>query len=181
MRKYLTVFLFVITINIYAENGLSLGVLGVGYSATNETDDGYYFGRVFSLYYQMDTGFGIDLSPLMFSIRMNDTINSSLTFVNFSLYYDILRKQEELVFAPFVSIHAINHDKLDFFEARCGLEFTLRLPMESFVFRELLTLELGYKYNRQQQGVYIHVGINLAAFLVYLGYGLGGNYILSSP
>ena len=172
MRKNVVIFLFFISINAYAEGGIGLGVLGAGFSSTNESNDGYFYGRLLSIYYQIDAGLGITFSPLMFSINMSDINDSSLNFVNFSLYYDILRKSEELVLGPFVSIHAVDYKQPDFFETRVGLQFTLHLT-EQFIFREMLALELGYKYNIQQQGFYINAGVNLLVVLFYFGYFQG--------
>jgi len=174
IRKKIIILLFLISINVHAEGGISPGVLGAGLSSVEESIDGYFYGRLLSLYYQMDIGFGAAFSPLMFYIKINDAGDTSLTFVNFSLYYDILNKNEELVLGPVVSIYAVDYKQPDFFEMRFGLQFTWRLPDMS-IFSEMLALELGYKYSIQQQGFYAHVGVNLLVVLFYMGY-IHGSY-----
>jgi len=168
-RKYIIIFLFfLISVNAYPEAGISFGVLGVGGSITNKSYNSYYFGRIPYLYYEMETGFGIAFSPLMYFMRINDTSDYYLTFANISLYYNFFKDWEGLVLGPVVSAHAINNSKRDFFEMRFGLQSSVRI-IEPIKNQEFVVLELGYKHNEQQQGFYAYAGVNLLLVLIFIG------------
>lgn len=177
-RKFVLIFLLflIVTCNMYSESGFSFGVFGAGISSDTVWDNGYMYGRFFSFYYQTDSGFGVTVSPLLYTARMSDISDDSLTFVNVSAYYDFLNEQEQFILGPVVTVHAVEYNQLDFIESRFGLQYTVQFLEDvsftenPFFDRELFAMELGYKYNKQQQGFYVHLGINVIMAFYYLGH-----------
>jgi len=169
---------------LYSLNGefsISLGILGVSINSDNGWfSDLYLYGRFLNFMYQFENGLGVTLSPLTFFLHFEDdddfisSEKSLLTFVNTSLFYNFADESDRRsdVFGPFVSIHAIAHGNPRFVELRCGLIFSAggNNTNASIFNLELLVLEVGYKYNRNNRhGFYASIGINLIAAARFFG------------
>jgi len=150
--------------------GISLGYVGIGYNAGSNNHDGYFFGQIFNFWWQSRGGFGIAASPLNFLIHFNNSEHDRLTFVNASLFYNVMEEadREFGAIGPFISVHAVDINNPGFFEFRTGLNFTFReiFAESSMLYSDLFVFEFGYKFNRtNRHGLYVHFGVDLLAIL----------------
>jgi hypothetical protein len=182
MKKIFVLFFLFSSLGVYPtelKENISFGALGAGIDTWN--NKGYIQGSVLSFLYQSDPGFGIQLSPLNFFMNIKDNNDFSLTFLNLSFFYNIIR-DEDIIIGPFASINALNYNRLDFFELRSGVLFKLRnisfegiaiqgMPNNSrelFGF-DLITVEAGYKFNNGRHGAYGYLGVDLLGALLISG------------
>jgi hypothetical protein len=167
---------FVISINAYSQWGINGGILGVGFSGTKAPDGGYVYGQLLNISYQTNFGLGFTTSPLDVYHYFYGKENDTITFVNISSYFDFV-KDEDLLFAPFVMVRLVDCNKFDFIEFRTGLKGSINNidKRSASVFKNLsFMFEVGYNYNnRNQQGYYVHIGMDIISFLFMLG-GAGG-------
>ena len=169
------------------EFGISFGFLGLGYDYNVENNEGhfFYFGRLLNIMYQSETGIGVTLSPINFSVNVINNDNYVLSFVNAFVYYNFFnRMRERYMLGPFVSVHAVDIRDMGFFEIRSGLKFSLRnTPIFTLGARgyrhdgsiyedrtfhfDMIVLELGYKYNRHNgSGFYAFFGMDIFPALI---------------
>jgi hypothetical protein len=165
-------------------NNLSLGVLGFGMSFENKEFNGCFSGHIFNFMYQLESGFGINVSPLHFSLNDNKSL---ITFVNTSVFYDFIKKNDDFILGPIISVNAVNYNRPNFFELHGGLRFSVHnfnrwdsdfFEKSSLWGYEFFVVELGYTYNnRDQQGFYAFIGMNLLSGLYYLAAMIRGEEI----
>jgi hypothetical protein len=168
--------------NVWAfefEKMTSLGILGVSIFSSTESSDVYMQGRFFNFLLQSDVGVGVSISPLALYSCINDTSIFYLTFVNLSIFYDFL-KRNNFILGPFVSTNGVKYNRLDFFEFRAGLTFSIwnvnsndyHSPDSSLFELNFFFAELGYSYNNDTQGkFYAYLGIDILAGLYVMGMG----------
>ena len=159
--------------------GISLGVLGAGFNSATGSTDGCFSGRLITLMYQTDAGFGITASPFVFSEGINNDY-SSLTFINASLFYNFFRHTNSfLILGPFVSVNAVNYIDPQFAEFRSGLVFSVRNILREIYYgsnsifdSDFILIEAGYKYNKtEKHRFFAQVSIDMVAVLMFLGLG----------
>jgi len=156
--------LFLLPLNIYSgDYGISSGVMGVGISSEKSFDNGYFYGHFLDFVYQSEIGFGVEVSPLSISWNMKDKSVLASTFVNTTIFYDIL-KQENFVLGPFTTIHMLGNKQLDYFGLQSGLFFSIREFDDDskyfFNIINIINVELGYSYTNGTSAFYAQVGID---------------------
>jgi hypothetical protein len=169
--------------NAYSQIGISWGILGAGFSANKYPDSGYVYVQALNFSYQTSFGLGFSASPLDAYYYFVGKNNSSITFVNISSYFDFL-KDDSLLLAPFVMLRSIDLDELYFSELRTGVRFSINNLYELFsynneldrlIFKNFsLIAEIGYHYNKFQQGYYAYLGIDIISALFWIGSGKFG-------
>jgi hypothetical protein len=166
-------FLLFLSYRVYPfeyKNNLSLGVLGIGFFPENGSAGSYFFGNVINFTYQSTSGFGIKISPLHFSPTHEGKV--SLTFINTSFFYNFFR-DEHFILGPFSSINAVRHNRPGFFELHAGLTFSIRninfwdpdFYKDRIIGLDFLIVEAGYTYNKDRQGFYATIGMDLLTSL----------------
>jgi hypothetical protein len=184
MRKTIIGLLFLLTsINVYPQAGINWGILGSGFSGTKGIDGGYVYAEALVFSYEANFGLGFSVSPLNIQYYFAGKKNDIITFVNVSGYFDFF-KDDSLLLAPYVMLRVIDCNKFDFAELRGGIRFSINNLLEIFgsdkeidrlIFKNLsLMAELGYSYNKAQQGYYAHIGIDIISALFWMGYGRFG-------
>ena len=174
-----------LSINLYSlelDTSFGLGFFGYGSSNTGETRQGYIQGRFLNFYIQSDFGLGIIISPLAINIGIYNNTDSYMTFINCSIFYNafsiLSTTNNQFILGPFSSINALKHNQLDYLEYRAGLFFMLRdtnsggsLSTNGIKFgRDLLFVEVGYSYSKDNRGFYANIGIDIFAVLyIYTG------------
>jgi hypothetical protein len=147
--------------------------LGIGVSFEKSNVAWYFLGNVGTFAYQSAWGFGINVSPVYFFSEINDSTTSTLTFVNTSVFYNLL-KDEHLILGPFGSVNAVMYNRPDFLELHGGVTFLIRninffspdFYKDSILGVDFLVIELGYRYNNKGgQGFYIRAGMDLLSIL----------------
>jgi hypothetical protein len=184
MKNTIIGLLFLLTaINVFPQVGTNWGVLGSGFSGTKGIDGGYVYAEALVFSYETNFGLGFSVSPLNMQHYFVGTNNDTIAFVNVSGYFDFL-KDDSLLLAPFAMLKVIDCNKFDFVELRGGIKFALNnlfeifgsdKEIDSLIFKDLsLMVELGYNYNKDQQGYYAHIGIDIISALFWIGYGRFG-------
>jgi hypothetical protein len=169
--------LFFIVPKIYSlENGISSGIFGAGVSIEEGFADWFLFGHIVNFTSEFDSGLGISLSPLNFSVGIKDFRLISLTFLNMSVFYDFL-KNENILFGPFTSLNTLTYNRLDYFEVKTGLTFSLKDFRDGLFCFNYLYSELGYKYNNNsnKHSLYIQLGVDLLWPILLTGVALGNS------
>jgi hypothetical protein len=166
MKKTIISLLFlVISINAYSQWGINWGILGAGFSGTKAPDGGYVYGQLLNFSYQTDSGLGFSASPLDVYHYFYGKENDTITFVNISSYFDVI-KDESLLLAPFVMVRTVDYNKLNFLEFRAGINFSINLgdilvlnkePDRSIFKNFSLMFEAGYNYNNKFNRDIMHI------------------------
>jgi len=115
----------------------------------------------------------VSASPFVFYYYGGENEEYFMTFVNISLFYNILnRVSRKLILGPFVSVNAINYNDPLYFDFRSGLNFYLRnidnfYKVDTIFNIDVLLIELGYRFNSNRHGFYFHVGLDFIAALKF--------------
>ena len=181
---FVTIFLLFITDIFYADEdlysgdyeydyGINVGVMGIGISSDKLIDGGYFYGHFLDFIYQSEIGFGFDVSPLSSSWSVKDTTSDlSLTFVNATVFYDLLKKNKNFVLGPFTTVHMLGNKQLDYFGLQSGLLFSLRqFDDDSILCFNYINVELGYSYINGTSAFYAQVGIDAIGVIIFLSWG----------
>ncbi len=171
--------LFLLPINIYSGDfHISPGVISVGISNEDGFEDGYLLGHFLDFAYQSENGFGFDVSPLSIYWSMKDTSVLSSTFVNATVYYDLL-KDGNFVLGPFSTIHMLGNNKPEYFRLQSGLLFSICLFDDDSVSYydniNIINVELGYIFTNITSSFYAQIGIDVIVVAEIL-YGLIQEY-----
>ncbi|MCL2765988.1 MAG: hypothetical protein FWD40_12045 [Treponema sp.] len=185
--KIIIFLLFFMLCNVYAVHGeasISLGILGFSFNSEVGDNSGFIYGNFIKLAYEMHNGIGISFSPFVFFICINSN-DSALTFINPTLYYNILNKRSRyFVLCPFISINAIRNDWPQFVEYYSGISFSLRnINIEGYYSRDSIFssdfffVDLGYRYNKlHKHRFYVHFGIDIITAAWLAGFGRISEY-----
>ena len=155
--------------------GLSLGSMSVGlnFDSGNTNTIGYIHGRILDFIFEGNTGLGFSISPVNFFYHYDEINSSSLTFINCAAYYNLLNNiSKTIALKPFISVNAVKHDKLQFFELRSGLTFSISNSNNYNILgrADFLFLEVGYRYNNNNiNGFFVQIGLDLISSLLYIG------------
>jgi hypothetical protein len=184
MKKALLVFLFgffALAPRAYSfepKNNISLGVLGIGFSADEGGAGLCFAGDVVRFSFPLSRHLGITATPFRFTVDHSGAANGS--FLNLSFFYNILAKEDNVILGPFASVNALHYYNPASFEFHTGLTFSLRninftgIPFrkDSIFGSDFLVIELGYTYHSKKgHGFYISAGMDILTTLFFVAGG----------
>lgn len=130
---------------------------------------------VLDLRLESESGFACAFSPFNFSCILNkntDDNNHSLSFFNFSVYYDFFKFSKGIEIEPFVSLHTCTLENFWNYTAETGflvqIYYRDAFPeaQEYAHFRsEILRSRIGLKVQNGSPSFYLDVGFNILGFI----------------
>ena len=159
--------------------GISLGFLGIDFNTDMKDINSHIYGRFLNFIYQSDSGLGLAISPFIFSLGYDFADDApqvftdwSITFLNASIFYNLLKSSETLIFGPFAAVSALKYGNPSSFEFRSGLTFSVRsldylyASRDNIFFIDIIDIELGYKYNKNDRHeFFVNIGFDLVSVL----------------